>query len=164
MIEFCVLNTDWSKGGPWYYGQQIERHVLGFGETKTLARIPSHTGLIRPLRDLYKAWAANRLGQDEDNLAGLCNFLGSDVGKPLRIDGLHWIVEAMTVRPESGKWFRDSTSNSFVEFLDVLVSENAAELSKNEQARQGLLTLVALAVSRQFVAAQTLQERIKRLF
>jgi len=164
MIEFCVLDTDWSKGGPWYYGQQIERHVLAFGETKTLARILNHSELIQSMRALYKTWAANRLGWDEDNLAGLCNFLSSDVGRPLRIEGLHWIVEAMTARPEVGKWFRDRTSNSFMEFLDVLVSENAAELSKDEKAREGLLALVALAVSRQFVAAQALQERIRRMF
>jgi hypothetical protein len=40
-----------------------------------------------------------------------------------RIDGLQWIAEAMKADTDVGKWFRDRTSNVFMEFLDVLVSE-----------------------------------------
>jgi len=46
----------------------------------------------------------------------------------------------------------------------VLVSEHAAELSADQEARQSLLDLAAHAVSRQLTAAQALQERIRRLF
>jgi hypothetical protein len=164
MIEFIVLDEEWSKDGPWYYCQQIERHVLGFGETNALARMPNRARLVASMRDLCEAWARKRLGSGEDNLAGLCGFLATDVGKPLRMDGLRWIADAMKADPEIGKWFRDGASNSFMEFLDVLVSEHAAELSKDEKARQSLLDLVAHAVSRQLTAALALQERIVRMF
>jgi hypothetical protein len=53
-------------------------------------------------------------------------FLGTETGKPLRIDGLQWIAEAMKADIDVGKWFRDRTSNAFMEFLDVLVSKHAA--------------------------------------
>ncbi|MFK4384672.1 hypothetical protein [Bradyrhizobium sp. USDA 223] len=164
MIEFCVLNKEWSKGRPWYYGQRIERHVLGFGETDRLARLPNGAEVIAAGANLYEAWAANRLSGDEDNLAGVCNFLAAGVGKPLRLQGLRWITETIKANPQTGKWFKDRASNAFMEFLDVLVSEHAAELSKDQEARQALLDLVAHAVSRQLTAAQALQERIRRMF
>jgi hypothetical protein len=154
MIEFMVLDGDWAKDGPWYYGQQLERHVLGFGESNSLKRATDHASLVGPMRDLYEAWAKKRLIRDEDNLAGFCGFLGTEVGKPLRMDGLRWIAEAMKAHPEVGKWFRDRTSNAFMEFLDVLVSEHVSEISKDEKARQSLLDLAAHAVSRQLTAAQ----------
>jgi hypothetical protein len=164
MIEFCVLNKEWAKGGPWYCGQQIERHVLGFGEVGRLSRLPNHAQLLNEMRPLYAAWAANRLSGNEDNLAGLCSFLSSAVGRPLRRDGLRWIADAMKAKPEIGNWYRDRASNAFMEFLDVLVSEHAAELVADQASRQALLDLVAHAVSRQLTAAQALQERIRRLF
>ena len=63
-----------------------------------------------------------------------------------------------------GKWFRDETSNAFMEFLNVLVSDHVAELSRDARARQALLDLAAHAVSRQLTAALALEERIRRLF
>jgi hypothetical protein len=164
MIEFMVLDEEWAKGGPWYYGQQLERQVLGFGAAHYLKRVPAHAALVVMMRDLFEVWAQKRLTRDEDNLAGFCGFLGTEAGKPLRIDGLQWIAEAMKADTDVGKWFRDRTSNAFMEFLDVLVSEHAAELSRHQKARQALLDPVAHAVSRQLPAALALQERVQRLF
>jgi hypothetical protein len=115
------------------------------------------------MRDLFEVWARKRLTRNEDNLAGFCGFLGTEAGKPLRIDGLKWIADSMKVNPDLGKWFRDRTSNAFMEFLDVLVSENPAELARDDSARQALLDLSAHAVSRQLTAALALHERIRRL-
>jgi hypothetical protein len=164
MIEFMALDEEWAKGGPWYYGQRLERRVLGFGASDYFKRVPGHAALIGMMRDLFEVWAKKRLTRDEDNLAGFCGFLGTEVGKPLRIDGLKWIADAMKANPELGKWFRDRTSNAFMEFLDVLVSEHLAELVRDDSARRGLLDLSAHAVSRQLTAALALQERIRRLF
>ena len=149
MIEFMLLDKEWAKGGPWYYGEQLERQVLGFGASDCLKRIPGHATLIGMMRDLFEVWAKKRLTRDEDNLAGLCGFLAAEVGKPLRIDGLQWIADAMKSDADVGKSFRDRTSNAFSEFLEVLISEHAAELSREDKARQALLDLVAHAVSRQ---------------
>jgi hypothetical protein len=162
MIEFMLLDEEWAKAGPWYYGQQLERQVLGFGASDYLKRLPGHASLFSMMRDQFGVWAKKRLTRDEDNLAGFCGFLGTEAGKPLRMDGLQWIADAMKVNPELGNWFRDRTSNAFMEFLDVLVSEHTAELSQDDKARQALLDLAAHAVSRQLTAALALQERIRR--
>lgn len=164
MIEFMLLDEAWAEGRPWYYGQQLERQVLGFGASDCLERIPDHATLIGMMRDLIKVWAKKRLNGDEANLAGFCEFIATKVGAPLRIDGLQWIADAMKANPNLGKWFRDRTSNAFMEFLDVVVSEHATELSKNDKSRQALLDLAAHAVSRQLTAALALQERIRRAF
>ena len=79
------------------------------------------------------------------------------------MQGLLWIADGMKANADLGKWFRDGTSNAFMEFLNVLVSEPAGELSRDDRARQALLDLAAHAVSRQLTAALTLQERIRRL-
>jgi hypothetical protein len=164
MIEFMLSAQAWGEGGPWYNGGQLERQVLGFGASDCLERIPDHATLIGMTRDLIKLWAEKRLTRDEYNLAGFCEFLATKVPAPLRIDGLQWIADAMKANPNLGKWFRDRTSNAFMEFLDILVSEHAAEWSKNDKSRQALLGLAAHAVSRQLTAALALQERIRKIF
>ncbi|TKB63764.1 MAG: hypothetical protein E8D47_12770 [Nitrospira sp.] len=164
MVEFMVLDSEWSKDGPWYYGQRLEREVLGFGASSSIARVAGHAELVAMMRDLFRIWAQKRLTRDEDNLAGFCGFLAHEVGKPLRMDGLQWIADAMKTSPDVGKWFRDSTSSAFMEFLDLLVSEHAVEIRQNEKLRQDLLNLSAHAVSRQLTTALTLHERIRRPF
>ena len=164
MVEFMVLDSEWSKDGPWYYGERLEREVLGFGALSSIKRVPGHAALVGMIRELFPIWAQKRLTSDEDNLAWFCGFLAHEVGKPLRMDGLQWIAEALSSSPNIRKWYRDQTSNAFMEFLDVLVSEHAVELRQKEKLRQALLDLSAHAVSRQLTAALTLHERIRRLF
>jgi hypothetical protein len=163
MIEYMVLDEEWSKRGRWYYGQQLERQVLAFGASDHLKRLPRHAALVAMMRDLFEVWAKKRLTSHEDNLAGFCAFLSSGAGRPLRIDGLQWIADAMKADLDLGKWFRDQTSNAFMEFLNVLVSDHATELSRDDKARQALLDLAVHAESRQLMAALALQERIRRL-
>jgi hypothetical protein len=38
MIESMLLDEEWAKGGPWYYGQQLERQVLGFDASDSRSR------------------------------------------------------------------------------------------------------------------------------
>jgi hypothetical protein len=166
MVEALVRNDAWAKLCLWFHGEQIERYALGFGATDSLSKPTNAAALVLHMRDRYEAWAKRRLVGDEDNhnLAGFCGFLATAAGRPLRLDGVRWIADAMKVKPEVGKWHRERTSNAFMSFLDILVSGHAAELVKDEVARQALLDLAAHAVSRQLDAAQTLQERIRRLF
>ena len=64
----------------------------------------------------------------------------------------------MKADADVGKWFRDRTSNVFMEFLDVLVSEMRPSCHGiTRLARR--CNLVAHAVSRQPTAALALQER-----
>lgn len=163
MIEHMLNNAKWAAEGKWYYAQQLERQVLGFGATGSITRAPNHAILIGGMRDLYKAWAETRLPSDQDNMAGFCFFLSSDAGRVLRMNGLEWIASVMRADPDTGKWYRDSTSNAFMGLLEAAVLENADELTKNPAARQALVDLTAHAVARQLPRALALQERVRRL-
>ena len=55
MIEFMLLDEVWAKGGPWYYGEQLERQVLGFSASDYLKRIANHASLIGMMRDLFES-------------------------------------------------------------------------------------------------------------
>jgi hypothetical protein len=79
------------------------------------------------------------------------------------MDGLQWIAAALRADADFGKWYRESTTSAFMEFLDTVASENAAEVSKSGPARRALLELVAHAVSRQLPTALALQERVRKL-
>jgi hypothetical protein len=70
----------------------------------------------------------------------------------------------MKANPNLGKWLEDRTSNAFMEFLDVLVTEHAAELACHNNARQAVLDLSTHAESRQPTAALALQERLVGFF
>jgi hypothetical protein len=163
MVEHVLSDKEWPKSGAWYDVQRLERQVLGFAASEYLKKMSGHSALIWQLRDLFEIWAGKRLGSDEDNLAGLCGFLGTEAGKPLRIQAVRWLADAMKADAEIGKWYRDRTSSAFMEFLDVLVAQHASELSQDKGARDALLELAAHAVSRQLTAALELQERIRRL-
>jgi hypothetical protein len=114
-------------------------------------------------RGLYKAWAEKRLAGDEDNLAAFCNFLSTKVGAPLRLDGLMWIATALRSSSEGRRWYRDGTSTAFVEFLTKVVTENGRVAVATPEARQALIDLTSIAVSRQLQAALAVQDRLKAL-
>ena len=164
MVEFVLLDGEWADSGPWYYAQQLERRVLGFESTAFLKRVAAHGTIVGGMRDLYRVWADKRLHSDEDNLASFCAFLASEVGRPLRLDGLMWMASALRNNPECGNWYRHSTSSAFVECLDVLVLEHADELKRDNAAREALIELSTHAASRQLTAALQLQERIRGVF
>jgi hypothetical protein len=163
MVEYALSNKQWAVEGKWFYAQQLERRVLGFGTTGYITRVPNHAVLIGGMRDLYKACAETRLPSGQDNMAEFCFFLSSEAGRVLRMDGLQWIAAVMRADPETGKWYRDSTSNAFMALLEAAVLEDADELPKNPAARQALVVLTAHAVARQLPRALSLQERVRRL-
>jgi hypothetical protein len=160
MVEYALSNKQWAAEGKWFYAQQLERQVLGFGAAGYITHAPNHAVLIGGMRDLYKAWAETRLPSDQDNMAGFCFFLSSEAGSVLRMDGLQWIASVMRADPEIGEWYRDSTSNAFMAVLEAAVLEDADELAKNPAARQALVELTAQAVARQLPRALPLQERV----
>jgi hypothetical protein len=164
MIEYIISGTGWSANRFGYYAQALERQVLGFGADTYILRALGHASLIDSMRDLYQSWAENRLGGDEDNLAGFCGFLSSEAGRVLRLDALVWMANAIKADAGAGKWYRDRTRSAFMEFLDVLVAEHSDELSANPPARQALIDLVAHAAAKQISAALALQERIRARF
>lgn len=164
MIEYIHSAPNWSKGRFWFYGHRLERQVLGFGSDTYLIRTPRHALLIAGMRDLYEAWVNRRLSEDEDNLAGFCGFMSTEAGRVLRLEALVWVAEVFKNDSEAGKWYRESTTGSFMEFLDVLVAEHIDQISKDPKSRQALVDLVAHAVARQVPTALALQERMRISF
>ena len=146
---YGVRHEQWARAGPWYHAQQLERQILGFAASVFLGRVADPIILVEMVRDLFATWAQKRLTAGEDNLAGLCGFLADDTGKPLRLDGLRWIAEALDADPQTGMWFRDQTSNAYMQFLNVLVSDHEADIVSDNTARKALLRLSAHAASRQ---------------
>jgi transcriptional regulator with XRE-family HTH domain len=163
MVEYVHRASDWREGPQWYHAEQLERQVLGFGAESYIARAPEFPALIGGMRDLYRNWAETRLSGSEDNLAGFCNFLASRVGRPLRLDGLLWISEAVKNTPHAAHWHRDSSLDALISFLNLLLSEHAQEISKDEDRRQALFDLAAYVVSRNHPSGLALQERIRRM-
>jgi hypothetical protein len=161
MIEAVLEGKGWETG-PWYYQQRLEREALGFANADALVR-PTGPLLVESVRDLYRAWAKNRLPGDEDNLAALCNFLSTRTGAPLRLEGLVWIANALRGDPDGRNWHRDRTSAAFVEFLSTVVTEDGATAVATSETRQALIDLTGLAVSRQLSAALAIQDRLTRL-
>jgi hypothetical protein len=164
MLTFALAQDEWTKGRGWYHGHTIFRQLLGFGFESQLARIPGYQGVVSDARGLYVLWAEKYLPREEDNLGALCDFLQSIAGAVLRIDGLSWVSQA-TLRGEAhtGRWYRDRTGSAMVEFLDVLVTQEATEIAKNPALRDSLIRLGAHLAAKQTPAALALQERIGRL-
>jgi hypothetical protein len=119
--------------------------------------------LVESVRDLYRAWAEKRLPGDEDNLAAFCNFLSTQTGAPLRLEGLVWIANSLRDDPGARDWYRDRTSAAFVELLSTVITEDGTVMVAASQTRQALIDLTGLAVSRQLPAALTIQDRLKGL-
>jgi len=162
MVNAALSGAGWTDRS-WYYEQRLERHILGFGNSAALGRLVDHANLIAAMQDAYRSWAEKRLSENEDNIASFCNFLNTEVATTLRLDGLIWVAAALRAESDVLRGRRDYTGSAFVEFLDTLVTEHAAEISNSEEHRQALLELVAAAVSRQFPAALALQDRVKKI-
>jgi hypothetical protein len=164
MLTFALSQEAWTKGRGYYHAHGFFRHLLGFGFENQLARTTGHQALVTDARPLFALWVEKYLSRDEDNLGGLCHFLQSDVGAPLRIDGLSWTAQAVLgEKTRTASWYRDKTGNALVEFLDVLVTRDAVTISANPSLRGTVVQLAAHLAAKQTPAALALQERISRL-
>ncbi|MGB7099659.1 MAG: hypothetical protein WBD95_12965 [Xanthobacteraceae bacterium] len=159
MIEYALNAPEWGQGQPWYYGQSMLRQILGFRSETNLNRYPLFQGIVDGMAHHYERWALEHLSREEDNVTGLCFFLASSTGCSLRIRGLGWLQEAVAAEP----WYRAEMGNALVEFLNATLTQDADELRANVPARDALLDLVAILVSKQVAAALALQERARRL-
>ena len=164
MLTFALSQEAWTKGRGYYHAHGFFRHLLGFGFETQLGRITGHQAMVTDARPLYALWAQKYLSRDEDNLGSLCHFLQSNVGTPLRIDGLSWTSQAvLDAETRTGHWYRDKTANALVEYLDVLITQEGTLISKNSSLRESVVQLAARLAANQTPAALALQERISRL-
>ncbi|MDK4715889.1 hypothetical protein [Rhizobium sp. CNPSo 4039] len=163
MIEFA-LSAGWAEGGHWFDEQRLLLQLLGFGSEAFLSNLPEAARTVLSMRDLYRRWAEANLKVDEENVNAFARFLASKPGEALRMDGVKWLAESFadTVRQQ---YWRDQggTGDALVNLLDIVLHENSAAFTQEQEARDALLALAAYLVARQVPAALPLQERIKRL-
>lgn len=160
MIEYALNAPEYGEGGPWYYGQRLLCRVLGCRSESILSRDVAYQAAVLRMSDQYAKWAREHLPHDENNVASLCYFLASPTGRPLRIDGLGWLQQAVAAHT----WRRPATDNALVEYLNVVLTQDTQAVRANVSARESFLALAAGLVERQIPAALTLQERARRSF
>jgi hypothetical protein len=161
MVKFA-LDAEWKKGGYWFDEQRILQKLLGFGSEVFLKSQPHAPRIVAEMREYYHQWARANLQRDEENIAAFANFLASDAGSGLRVDGLRWLASAigdLTRAP----YRRDSKSvgDSLLGLLDSVLRENATALRSDQSARDALVSVAAYLAAKQLPEALALQERIK---
>jgi hypothetical protein len=162
MLAYALGATGWSGKRRRYDSERLLRQLLCFGAGHALAESLDGRPLVMHAQDFYQQWAKDHLTIDEDNVAGLCGFLASDVGKPLRVEGLRWLASALG--GDGGiRWYRDRIGHALVEFLDVFLVADAKHVLREPETRDALLQLAAVLVARQVPNGLALQERVQKL-
>jgi hypothetical protein len=155
------LAADWSQPGLWFYGERLICGLLGFGSEETLSRL--NRGAAIRMKDVYERWAATHLAHDGECVTRFCNFLTTDFGSPLRLDGLRWLAAMLKESDASGRWYREGTGDALVELAAAALTSDVQALSQDAQARQALMATTAALAAMNIPTALVLQERMKRL-
>jgi hypothetical protein len=159
MIEYALSAPEYGEGRPWYYGQRLLCRILGCRSESLLNRDAAFQPAVQRMHEFYARWAREHLARDEDNVVSLCYFMASPTGHPLRIDGLGWLQRAAAAHSWRGR-----TENALIEYLNVVMTQDALAVRGNVAAREAFLALVAHLVEKQIPAALALQERARRSF
>ncbi|NKD16369.1 hypothetical protein DN600_00580 [Aeromonas caviae] len=155
------LAADWSQPGLWFYGERLICDLLGFGSEDALSRLNPGTALR--MKDIYERWAATHLAHDEECVTRFCQFLTTNFGAPLRLDGLRWLAATLKEREPSGRWYREGTGDALVDLVASALSSDTQALLQDAQARQALVEITAALAAKNVPTALALQERIKQL-
>jgi hypothetical protein len=115
------------------------------------------------MKDVYERWAATHLAHDGECVTRFCNFLTTDFGSPLRLDGLRWLAAMLKESDASGRWYREGTGDALVELAAAALTSDVQALSQDAQARQALMATTAALAAMNIPTALVLQERMKRL-
>jgi len=155
------LAADWSQPGLWFYGERLICDLLGFGSEDALSRLNPDT--VLRMKDIYERWAATHLAHDEECVTRFCQFLTTNFGAPLRLDGLRWLAATLKEREPSGRWYREGTGDALVDLVASALSSDTQALLQDAQARQALVEITAALAAKNVPTALALQERIKQL-
>jgi hypothetical protein len=155
------LAADWSQPGLWFYGERLICDLLGFGNEDALSRL--NPGAALRMKDVYERWSSAHLAHDEECITRFCNFLTTNFGSPLRLDGFRWLAAMLKEYEPSGRWYREGTGDALVELVAAALSSDAQALSQDAQARQAVVEIAAALAAMNTPTALALQERIKRL-
>lgn len=153
-----ALAANWNEPRLWFYGDQMRRAILGFGYEWVLDKLPAEAALR--MRGTLATWAKTHLKR-EDNLAGLCHFLASPFGAPLRSDGLLWIKAALEAPNAAIGFHRSGSGDALVDLILTILQNDVAALRKRIDARAALLDIAAALASAGRPDALTLQDRLR---
>ncbi|WP_221094062.1 P-loop NTPase family protein [Rhizobium bangladeshense] len=154
-----AVAADWSQSGLWFYGERLICDILGFGNESALARLPA--GAALRMRELYERWAASHLNRDEECIARFAQFLTTEFGTPLLLDGLHWIASMLGATKAFGHWYRDGTGQALVHLAASALSSHGDELARDSVARRALIDIVAALAEKSVPGALALQDRVR---
>jgi hypothetical protein len=87
--------------------------------------------------------------------------LATAFGSPLWLDEVCWFAAAFKDGSRSSLWHRDGTGNALIELLDTAINQNGRELRAEPSARQALVGIAGILVTRNIPTALALQERIR---
>lgn len=153
-----ALAADWNVPRLWFYGDQMRRAIFGFGSEWVLDKLQA--GAALRMQGTLATWAKTHLKR-EDNLAGLCLFLASPFGVPLRFDGLLWIKAALEAPHAAIGFHRDGSGDALVDLILTILQNDVAALRKREDARAALLDIAAALASAGRPDALTIQDRLR---
>jgi hypothetical protein len=152
------LAANWNLPRLWFYGEQLQRAILGFGSEWALDKLPA--GAAGRMQATFGIWAQSRLKR-EDNLANFSLFLSKSFGAPLRLDGLLWIQAALN-DPESHIGFhRDACGDALIELILTLMQHDLAALRQSPDAKAALQEIVAALAATGRQDALALQDRLR---
>ena len=85
------------------------------------------------MRGKLATWAKAHLKR-ADNLAGLCHFLASPFGAPLRSDGLLWIKAALEAPNAAIGFHRNGSGDALVDLILTILQNDVAAMRKRVHA------------------------------
>ena len=112
------------------------------------------------MRGKLATWAKAHLKR-ADNLAGLCHFLASPFGAPLRSDGLLWIKAALEAPNAAIGFHRNGSGDALVDLILTILQNDVAAMRKRVDARTALLDIAAAFASAGRPDALTIQDRLR---
>ena len=155
-----VFAPGWAKGGKWWKGRSILRHMLGIDAAHQIANNPEVMAHVKALAPFYEAFAASHIAHDDSALASFANFFASIAGSSLMLDAIRWIGKALD---EDQSTLRGRVGSALADLVQVLLAEHGAELVADRESRQALNNVIARMVRDQAPYALTLEDRARAL-
>jgi hypothetical protein len=159
MLAF-VFAPGWLKGGKWWKGRSILRHMLGIDAANQIAHAPEVMAHVRTLAPYYEAFAADHIAHDDSALASFADFFASTAGARLRLDAIGWIQKALS---EDESKLRGNAATAVADLAQALLADHSAELLADREARQALNNVIGRLVRDQAPYALVLQDRARAL-
>jgi hypothetical protein len=155
-----VFAPGWLRGGKWWKGRSILRHMLGIDAANQIASNPEVKAHVKTLAPYYEAFAAKHIAHDDSTLAWFANFFASAAGASLRLEAIQWIEKSLA---EDESKLRGSAGAALADLAQALLANHSAELLANRQSLQALNNVIGRMVRDQVPYAFTLQDRARAL-